>query len=637
MKKVFILVLLVVISKVIFAQGNGNLSPLDKIIESEKRNNEWKLNAKSNPLTNNYDLKYHRMEWYIDPAVDSIKGCITSYFVVLTNGFNQINFDCSNSLVIDSVLFHNMKVSYSQQSGDLLQITLPYSIPLDSLDSVSVYYEGIPIATGFGSFVQTTHAGAPIIWTLSEPYGAQDWWPCKNGLVDKIDSIDVIVTTPQINRVASNGLLVEEIQSGNNKIYHWKHRHPIATYLIAIAVTNYDFYSDYVPFGNDSFEVLNYVYPEDDSLARAQTPDIINVIKLYDSLVIPYPFHDEKYGHAQFGWGGGMEHQTMSFVTSFGNELIAHECAHQWFGDRVTLGSWQDIWLNEGFAVFMESLSEKYLFPVAWNGLMKRYITNVCILPNGSVWVDDTTSVSRIFDGRLTYTKGSLLLRMLEWKLGDSLFFQGLRNYQNDPSLAYNYARTQDLQRNLEQTSGQDLNDFFNEWFYGQGYPSYQINWNQQGNTISLIVNQTTSDPSVSFYAMPIPIEFKGKDGDTVITFDHSYSGQTFTVDLDFYVEELIFDPGSWLISSDNIMIHAPQITILPNPFNDQFALYIQGIYSDGNISLTITDVLGNKVWSREGSMTDLTQNNYPQLSRGLYFLQITCNEFTEVKKIIKE
>jgi len=96
----------------------------------------------------------------------------------------------------------------------------------------------------------------------------------------------------------------------------------------------------------DSLQVLNYVYPENLSSAQLQTPDIIPIIQLYDSLTIPYPFRNEKYGHAQFNWGGGMEHQTMSFMVNFNQDLMAHECAHQWFGDLITCGSWEDIWLN---------------------------------------------------------------------------------------------------------------------------------------------------------------------------------------------------------------------------------------------------------------------------------------------------
>ncbi len=609
---------------------------LDKIINQEKHNNAWKLHALSNPLTDNYDLIYARYEWYINPAVDSIKGKITYYFKTLNNSFNQINFDCSDFLVIDYIRYHNQTISFSLVTGDLLQVNLPSIIPINNIDSVTIQYEGVPVSTGFGSFNTTYHNLSPVLWTLSEPYGAQDWMPCKNSLTDKIDSIDILVTTPMINRVASNGVLVEELNQGSDKLYHWKHRHPIATYLIGISVTNYSYYSNYVPYGNDSFEVLNYVYPEYDSIARVKTPDIVNVIKLYDSLIGLYPFHDEKYGHAQFSWGGGMEHQTMSFVAGFENALIAHECAHQWFGDRITCGSWEDIWLNEGFATFMEGITEKYLFPDAWKGLMKSRVTTVCSDPSGSVKVNDTTDVGRIFDGRLSYNKGSLLLRMLEWKLGDSVFFQSLRNYLNDPLLSYRFARTADLKRNLELTSGQNLDNFFNEWYTNQGFPSYRITWNQIGSKVSFTVDQTTSDPSVSFFEMPIPIEFTGNGRDAIITFNHVYSGQSFTTILDYHVKDLIFDPDSWIISDNNTIIHLPQISISPNPFMDDFAIYIEGINTNSNIDVTLFDVLGNKVWAKTGSANDLIINSPINLRSGVYVLKLKCNDININKKIIK-
>ena len=469
------------------------------------------LNGKSlrTNIVNNYDLKYNRCEWQIDPAINYIKGAVTFFFEPTVNGFNQIQFDLSDSLTVDSVKYHSTSLTFNHLSNDVLQITLNNTIPINTLDSLTIFYQGMPAGSGFGSFIQSTHNGTPIIWTLSEPFGAKDWWPCKNDLIDKSDSMDVIVTVPQGNRVASNGLLVSESSSGSNVIFHWKTRYAIASYLVAIGVTNYVQYSNYVPLpAGDSLLILNYVYPEDLVPAQSQTPDIINVIKLYDSLTIQYPFSKEKYGHCEFGWGGGMEHQTMSYVVNFGHELIAHECAHQWFGDRVTCGSWQDIWLNEGFATYFEGLTEERLFPSTWMSWKQNKISSVTASPNGSVLCSDTTSVNRIFDGRLSYNKGSYLLHMLRWKLGDSLFFKSLKNYLNDPLLAWNYAKTPNLKTHFENTSGQNLTSFFNEWYYNQGYPSYQLAWSQAGNAVTLTVNQTQSDPSVSFYDMPIPVQF---------------------------------------------------------------------------------------------------------------------------------
>jgi len=550
---------------------------LDFLIGSEQQAHHNLLNFRSNPLTDNYDLKYHRLEWQIDPAVNYIKGNVTSYFVPTQAGFQQINFDLSAVLTVNQVLYHGNAVSFTQLGNDILQIDFPNAIPAGQVDSLTVSYEGIPDSGGFGSFVQTTHNGSPIIWTLSEPYGARDWWPCKQDLNDKIDSIDVVVTTPEANRVGSNGILVSETQSGTDKVYHWKHRHPIPAYLIAIAVTNYEVYSDFVPVpGGDPIEVLNYVFPE--SLANAQnsTPNIIPIMQLFNDLFGLYPFADEKYGHAQFGWGGGMEHQTMTFIVSYSNGLMAHELAHQWFGDKVTCGSWEDIWLNEGFATYLAGLTEENLgSPDAWHNWKNNQINNVTSQPGGSVWVDDTTSVGRIFSGRLSYAKGAMLLHMLRWKLGDVDFFQALNDYLDAAGIAYDYARTADLQYFLENASGLDLSGFFDDWFYGQGYPSYVVTAVGDGLDLALIVEQTTSHPSVGFFEMPIPIKVSGEGQDTILRFDHTFSGQSYLVSLPFKAESIEFDPDLWLLSKDNTVHFTPTavnevegltISIFPNP-----------------------------------------------------------------------
>lgn len=615
----------------------------------EQKAHEGMFRSVLGGAANTYDINYNRCEWQIDPAVRYIKGAITTYFKPVAASFDQMQFDLDTVFTIDSIKFHSALLSYSKLPGNIFQINLPAVLPVGVLDSITVYYQGMPPSTGFGSFVQTTHgtSGTPVIWTLSEPFGARDWWPCKQNLNDKIDSLDVIVTVPQANRVASNGVLVAETVSGTDKIYHWKTLHPIAAYLVAIAATNYVAYSDFVPLSpTDSIEVLNYVYPESFSSAQSQTPDIINVIKLYDSLTITYPFADEKYGHAQFGWGGGMEHQTMSFVVAFNHSLIAHECAHQWFGDHVTCGSWQDIWLNEGFATYFEGLTEERYFPATWYGWKHDKLLQITSSPGGSVLCDDTTSVGRIFDGRLTYNKGSYLLHMLRWKLGDSVFFLSLKNYLNSPGLAGGYAKTPDLKAVLEASSGQNLTNFFNQWYYGQGYPSYQVMWSQNGTAVSTTISQTQSHSSVSFFEMPVPVKFIGVTNDTTIIFNHTSSGQVFSTTINFPVLYAQFDPELWILSNNNAVIGIPdqaltqnQVDVYPNPAGNTVSVMFT-INRQAELTLSIYDMLGKKV-SSEPYTAEIGRSvktiDLGGISEGIYQLKITGDQFSSSKKIVKK
>ena len=261
--KLYVLLLLTITVQAQEEDYSGYCKDLSQIVEAEQHHHKQIINFRTNELTQNYDLKYHRLEWEVDPAENYIKGKVTTYFVPKNRNFQQINFDLSAVLSVNEVRYQGNLISFNLSGNNNLEINLPQIIPVGRLDSLTIDYEGAPPTTGFGSFITSTHSGTPIMWTLSEPYGAKDWWPCKQDLSDKIDSIDVIVRTPKAYRVASNGLLVEENLVGKDKIYHWKHRHPIPTYLIAIAVTNYEVYSDFVPSGNgNSIEVLNYVYPE---------------------------------------------------------------------------------------------------------------------------------------------------------------------------------------------------------------------------------------------------------------------------------------------------------------------------------------------------------------------------------------
>ena len=576
----------------------GNLSVISK---GDQESYIRKHDMRTPATTANYDVKWYRCFWNIDPNIDSISGNVTTLFQPVSADIDTLDFDLNQVLVVDSVIYHNYRVTWSHNS-DLLTIHFPSALSHLAVDSVTVYYHGVPPENGFGSFVQGTHSGAPVIWTLSEPYGASDWWPCKNGLTDKADSLDIFIRTSPSYKAASNGLLVSSAMQGPEIVYHWKHRYPIATYLICLGVTNYAVYNHQVPFGGETLNVANYVYPEDSASAVGPTSQVIRMIQVYDSLFGIFPFQREKYGHAQFGWGGGMENQTMTFVTSFDFELLAHELGHQWFGDKVTCGSWSDIWLNEGFATYLSGLCYEFILPSFWERFRQARIKSIISKPDGSVFCPDTTNIARLFDNRLSYAKGAMILHQLRWIIGDSAFFSGLRNYLDDAGLSYGFARTQNLKSHLESSSGQDLTWYFNDWFTGEGFPTYQVNWSQTNDTLAFTVNQTQSDPSVSFFEMSIPLKFKNQTRDTLIRFFNSYSGQAFNVMIPFAVDSVIFDPDYQLITGNHAFTDIGEHTmnnnfeVFPNPGSDQINFRYTGTPPRGHNRICIYDHSGRKM-----------------------------------------
>lgn len=580
-----------------------------------------------------YDVIYSRCEWDVDPAVRFIRGKVMTRFNPLSATFSQLELDLSNQLVVDTVNYHGAHLSYLQTADDLLQIQFPSSLPQSVIDSVEIIYHGIPPGTGFGSFVNDQHNGVPILWTLSQPYGAKDWWPCHQDLNDKIDSLDIYVTSPAGMKVAGNGVLVAELPVAAGLQTHWKTTYPTAAYLVAFAVTNYTAFSDYLHFTDgDSTFLLHYIYPEDSSFVREQLANerFAEVVVFFDSLFGPYPFRKEKYGQAEFGWGGGMEHQTMSFIGNFDPTLMAHECAHQWFGDKITCGSWADIWLNEGFATYLQGLARQYTTPVSWQPFLSGLINTITAEAGGSVYCNDTSSFSSIFDYRLSYAKGAYLLHMLRWVSGDQAFFSGVRNYLEDPSLMYRYAKSDDLRRHLEQASGRDLVFFFSQWLYGKGFPSYEVEWNQQASGVNVVLYQTQSDPTVSFFKMPVPVLFSGEDRDTLVVFDHLFSGQQFSFDPGFTVTAVSFDPEHWILSANNKVVTTKEknaslfpVLLFPNPVKDALSVIVsEPAFSV--LSYRIIDGTGRTVLSeRPENPLRSFELNVSAISSGFYFLEV--------------
>lgn len=644
MKKT-LLSLLLISSFFIFAQVENN--DFDQMVEAEMKSASSLSTFQANPNTLNYDVTHQELRFTVDPAVFNIEGQVTTTFTALEN-MNTVVFDfykkTTNPFTITSVKKNGTNLSFSHNSTHELVITLPTTLTTGNSATIEIIYSGAP-STAEQAFTAGTHAGTPIIYTLSEPYGARDWWPCKQDLNDKIESIDVYITAPSQYISVSNGLEQSANDNGNGtKTTHYHHSYPIPAYLVAIAVTNYEIYNQQGGLGTTAspfFPIVNYIYPETATTTQnslAVTPTIMN---LFETLIGDYPFRNEKYGHAQFGWGGGMEHTTVSFMGGWSRGLIAHEMAHQWFGDKITCGTWKDIWLNEGITEYMsgivvENLDGNASF-INWKDLKTSNITSQ---PTGNLYLTDSqiTDVNRIFSSRITYNKGAMVTNMIRYKMGDTNFFQALRNYLADPNLAYKYAVTPQFQSHLETASGLDFTEFFNDWVYNEGYPTYTItaqNWG--AGQAKITVNQTQSDPSVSYFEMPLVIRLFGNGGQSQdFTVDNTVNNEEFIVNVPFQITNVAFDPNKDIISRNN------SATLSNDEFTLEQTVSIYPNPSANTIHITIpNDITLEKVefYNTLGQLV-LTQNKKEitinHLSNGMHIIKLTTNKGVIHKNFIK-
>lgn len=516
------------------------------------------------------DVHYQDMRVEIDPAINKVAGEITFYFTSRLDQVNRFVVDYKDELPILFIQRGNTPLSYLRNDG-LITIDLGKNLMIGEQDTLTISY------ASEGTLRQELHNGTPVISTDLNLDVL--WYPGKRDLTDKIDSVDVYVTTPPDQYVAGNGTLQSIEEADGKWIHHWRHRHPIATtYLLELAITNYTIVQDSVVLQDGTtLPIYHYLYPENAAALSAELAATPDIMQFFENRFGAYPFADEKYGHAQYTAGGALEVQTMSFMGFFNFEVIAHEMAHSWFGNNVTFGSWSDIWLSEGMAEYLSGLAVEALRPAAWSGVKTSKINSITSQPGGSVYVTDTTDLSVIFDSRLTYNKGFYLAHMLRWVVGDTAFFQACRNYLQDRDAAY--ARTSDFQEHLEAVSGIPLDGFFDDWLYGQGYPSYTVNWEQVQDSVILWIDQVQSDPSVSYFEMPVPIAAYrfGVVADTV--FQHSYEHQRFAMYVGTnQISQLLFDQDKWILSKGNRVIKVitgvsdldkTSLTIFPNPASD--------------------------------------------------------------------
>lgn len=598
-----------------------------------------------------YDVRYYKLDVDVERDTTYISGNVMIAATV-TEPLDTFALELHPNLTVDSTMVNGSKAPFVRINNSL-DIIMPQQFGAGTQLSVMVYYHGTPPADNSAAigngFNTATRLGLQITWNLSEPYSAYEWWPCKQALEDKADSSEVDITTDSLNLAGSNGLLVNVASlAGGKKIFKWKSHFPIDYYLISVAVAPYIDHSIYAhPEGADSILIQNYVYNSTTVFPYLfQLDSAASIMELFCKLYGLYPFHKEKYGHCQTPIGGGMEHQTMTTLGSFAFNLIAHEMTHQWFGDNITCATWKDIWLNEGFASYGEYLAQEYLRPGTEADYMQNFHNPVLVQSGGSVYCTDTTSVSRIFNSVLTYKKGGAALHTLRYIMGDSLFFGGLKYYQQQ--FAGGTATTDDLRGALEQYSGMDLFDFFDQWIYGQGFPTYNVKWYQAGGKLYMQVNQTTSMPGVTpLFTVPVPYKIQYAETDTTIKLTPGASVEEFILPVNGTVKNVVVDPDNWIVNKDSVVydsifgfgvvsqMSGLAVNLYPNPVAGQLLLWIQSdeVGTQAQVYSADGKRMGNFIVTQGTNIIETGE-----LPNGVYLLKLTGGSGNEnrVARFIK-
>lgn len=603
------------------------------------------------PGDDKIDIGYYKLNLNISYTQQYLLGEATVSFKAKST-ISSCFLDLRSTLKVDSIKLGAKKLVFNRTT-DKVNITLDKAYTENQAVTLIIYYQGSPVASAFGSFTFSTHGTgtpAPVIWSLSEPYGAPDWFPCKDTPADKADSTDVWVTMPQGFVSVSNGVLTKTIDNSNGtRTYQWKNRYPIAHYLISISCSNYTEYKNYFKYsGTDSMVVTHYIYPENFSPnVKNQLDQTPFMLKLFSDKFGLYPFIKEKYGHAQCGFGGGMEHQTCSSMGSFDGSLVAHELAHQWFGDKITCKSWDHIWLNEGFATFSEAIYAEALG--GKNAYQANINSNMVFAKRaaGSIFVKNISNENEIFNFNRTYAKGAVVLHMLRGIVGDEKFFKILQNYLAS-SLAYNSATTEDFQKVAEQTTGLNLDYFFKEWIYGESYPKYNYGWTTAkvadgSTTVSLKVTQT-KNTTPEYFSMPVDIKIITPQGETTtIVFIDKATQDIEIPNIKGDVTQVLFDPDTKILKDAKEVTLSPtgkepiselvDWKISPNPTTSEVLVDFT-LKQNTATQIALYDVLGRKIkelpeeklsadrYTRSIQLNDLSAGNYiVRIGFGNYFL----------------
>ncbi|MBX7245336.1 MAG: putative Ig domain-containing protein [Candidatus Sumerlaeaceae bacterium] len=451
-----------------------------------------------------------------------------------------------------------------------LIVTLPAAVPAGQEFRIRVAYSGTPNTAGaFGQpYRRTTHSGTTVIYTFSEPYGARQWWPCKDQTSDKATTTVQRIKVPSGAgwQVVSNGALSSQVNNGDGtETWTWTNSYPIATYLLSVCVSNYSYSSaTYTALDTvTTMPIKHAVYPENFGSENGAA-GTLQVMNFFASKFGEYPFLTEKYYTASHNSSSGMEHQTCTSMPGSSIDGVGisdgmqrrnvHELAHHWFGDKITCTTFDHLWLNEGFATYCEAL---WFESTGGSSAYHSWVNGWSVSQTQAVAGPNSDN----FSGSSVYRKGAWVLHMLRHVMGDVAFFQGVRNYITSPSLAYGNADSDTFRGYMEAAYGQSLSTYFNQWLYRYNptvpspQPTYKIvaNTNSLPNTLTVNLSQTQSGTA---FVMPLDVRAKDASNATqTYVVNNSLASETFNIPTGSFVPvEFDLDPDNWVLdSTDNL------------------------------------------------------------------------------------
>ena len=594
------------------------------------------------------DINFYHID--IEIALDSayISGSVQVGFTSLINDLTQIRLDLDSAYTIDSI---SLPANSFDFTSNIITIDLQDSYNIGDQINLTIYYKGIPIlAGGYKGLRYETHDNDElIIATLSTPYLAHTWWPCKDGTQDKSDStfIDISIKDTLVGTIPvaaiSNGML-ETIEASNGmKTFKWKHRYPVVPYYVMVAISNYEHFQQEFTGSNYSFPIDYYVFDSHWDEAHAGVELIPDAIGFFTDVFGTYPFKDEKYGMTQLGYYGAIENQTNTITNNMSPGwffVSVHELAHMWFADMITCNTWHHGWLNEGFASYAEALYSEYKYDD-----YKEYIKNFLFYGGGTVYMEDVSNPFDVFKP-IIYNKGAYVLHMLRGVVGDEVFFDIIYQYANDINFQYGLATTEEFQAVCEEVSNTDLDYFFDQWIYDERFPMYYYNYefNLLNGDVGVVINQIQGVMGWrEVFDMPLEIQVDFTDGtDTIIEVFNDEKYSYYSLILNKEVDTVIIDPNSWvlrnivldpdiIVSSNNV--EEFPFEIYPNPSNGRFMVSAKGqdLFNENNVELV--SISGSYQGKIIISNQDVVEFN--NVRPGVYLLKVVMSGKQYVKKVV--